>query len=277
METATPGSRKTQDGWLNRLLEVLPGTRSATEALSVGATLPRILSGRAAVSNLPLGNAATNPIPLDRPEIQAAFDRLYTKNDPISVAYREGQAARKKLVTELTEEMRMADNGAPSPDAFVEQARNLGRLMLRDSNLKIAFVALGGWDTHINQGSVSGQLSNRLKALGESISALIRALGPAYSETVILVMSEFGRTVHENGNSGTDHGHGNVMWVAGGNVRGGKIYGRWPGLSGNDLYEGRDLNVTTDFRQVIAAVLQSQFSLTSSQLNKVLPRAPRPP
>jgi uncharacterized protein (DUF1501 family) len=92
---------------------------------------------------------------------------------------------------------------------------------------------------------------------------------------VILVMSEFGRTVHENGNTGTDHGHGNVMWVMGGNVGGGKVYGQWPGLSGNELYEGRDLSVTTDFREVISAVLESQFGLSTTQLNKVIPNGPK--
>lgn len=276
METATPGLAKTPDGWLNRLLGVLPGMRSSSEALSVGPTLPRILSGPIPAANLPLGKAGTRPTPLDRPEIQAAFDRLYTGNDPLSVAYREGEASRKKLLAELTEEMQMADQGAPSPVGFADEAKNLGRLMARDSGLKVAFIALGGWDTHINQGSVQGQLPNRLNALGESLSTFVQALGSAYSDTVILVMSEFGRTVHENGNTGTDHGHGNVMWVMGGNVRGGKVYGQWPGLSGNELYEGRDLAVTTDFREVISVVLESQFGLTSSQLNKVIPRGPKP-
>jgi len=276
METATPGLAKTPDGWLNRLLGVLPGMRSSSEALSVGPTLPRILSGPIPAANLPLGKAGTRPTPLDRPEIQAAFDRLYTGNDPLSVAYREGEASRKKLLAELTEEMQMADQGAPSPVGFADEAKNLGRLMARDSGLKVAFIALGGWDTHINQGSVQGQLPNRLNALGESLSTFVQALGSAYSDTVILVMSEFGRTVHENGNTGTDHGHGNVMWVMGGNVRGGKVYGQWPGLSGNELYEGRDLAVTTDFREVISVVLESQFGLTSSQLNIVIPHGPKP-
>ena len=121
-----------------------------------------------------------------------------------------------------------------------------------------------------------GQLPNRLKALGETLATFAQALGPTYSDTVILVMSEFGRTVHENGNTGTDHGHGNVMWVMGGSVKGGKVYGQWPGLSGNELYEGRDLAVTTDFREVIAAVLESQFGLSSTQLNKVIPKGPKP-
>jgi uncharacterized protein (DUF1501 family) len=275
METATPGAKTTPDGWLNRLLEVLPGTRSATEGISVGPTLPRILSGKVATTNFTLNQAGTRTTPLDRPEIQSAFDRLYIGNDPLSVAYREGQSARKAILAQLTEEMQIADRGAPSPVGFAGEAQKLGRLIARDSTIKVAFVALGGWDTHINQGSSTGQLANRLKGLGETVSALAQGLGSAYSDTAIIVMSEFGRTAHENGNTGTDHGHGNVMWVAGGNVAGGKIYGQWPGISGNELYEGRDLAITTDFRQVISTVLEAQFGLTSTQLSKVIPNAPR--
>jgi uncharacterized protein (DUF1501 family) len=276
METATPGLKTTPDGWLNRLIDVLPGARSATEAISVGPTLPRILSGRAAATNLALGNAATRPAPLDRPENQEAFDRIYQGNDALSIAYRAGQSSRKQLLSELTEEMTQADKGAPSPVGFADQARKLGRLIGRDSTIKVVFFALGGWDTHINQGSVAGQLPNRLKALGETLTTFAQALGPTYADTVILVMSEFGRTVHENGNTGTDHGHGNVMWVMGGKIRGGQVYGQWPGLSGNELYEGRDLAITTDFREVIAALLESQFGLGSTQLNKVIPKGPKP-
>ncbi len=276
METATPGLKNTPDGWLNRLVAVLPDAKSATEAVSVGPILPRILSGRAAATNLTLAGAVTRPTPLDRPEIQEAFDRLYTGKDALSVAYREGQSSRKQLISELNEEMVQADKGAPSPVGFTDQARKLGRLIDRDRSIKAAFVAFGGWDTHINQGSVAGQLPNRLKALGETLATFSQALGPTYDETVILVMSEFGRTAHENGNTGTDHGHGNVMWVMGGKVRGGRVYGQWPGLSGNELYEGRDLAVTTDFREVIAAVLEPQFGLSRTQLDRVLPKGPKP-
>lgn len=275
METGTPGAKTTPDGWLNRLLDVLPGTHSATQGISIGPTLPRILSGKVATTNFSLKQAGTRAIPLDRPEIQAAFDRLYTGNDPLSVAYREGQSARKALRAQITEEMNMSDRGAPSPVGFAGEAQKLGRLIARDSTIKVAFVALGGWDTHINQGSSTGQLANRLTGLGETLSALVKGLGDAYSDTAIIVMSEFGRTAHENGNTGTDHGHGNVMWVAGGKVSGGKIYGDWPGISGNELYEGRDLAITTDFRQVLSSILEAQFGLTLSQLNKVIPNAPK--
>ena len=276
METATPGVRATSDGWLNRLLEVLPGTRNATEAISVGPTLPRILSGKAPSTNFPLNQAATRQTPIDRPEIQSAFDRLYAGTDALSVTYREAAASRKRLLAEVAEDMKIADAGAPSPIGFSGEAQKLGRLIARDSTIKIAFLAFGGWDTHVNQGSSVGQLANRLTALSESVSTFVQAMGAAYSDTVVLVMSEFGRTAHENGNTGTDHGHGNVMWVAGGNVRGGKVFGDWPGLSGNELYEGRDLAITTDFREVISALLESQFGLTTAQLAKVLPNGPRP-
>ena len=276
METATPGAKSTPDGWLNRLLEVLPGTRNATEAISIGPTMPRILSGRSPVTNIPLNPAGIRATATDRPQIQAAFDRLYSGTDALSVAYREGQSARKQLMSELAEDMKQADGGAPTPNGFTGQAQKLGRLIARDSTIKVAFFALGGWDTHVNQGSVNGQLPNRLKALGEIFSSLVQALEESYSDTVILVMSEFGRTVKENGNEGTDHGHGNVMWVMGGNVQGGKIYGQWPGLSGNALYEGRDLAVATDYREIIATVLEGQFGLTTTQLSRVLPNGPRP-
>jgi uncharacterized protein (DUF1501 family) len=238
--------------------------------------MPRILSGKIPTTNLILGKAGTRPTALDRPEVAAAFDRLYSGSDALSIAYREGQEARNRLLAQVNEEMTMADNGAPSPVGFADQAQKLGRLIARDPAIKIAFFALGGWDTHINEGAVVGQLSNRLKGLGETLSAFVSALGSTYEDTVIMVLSEFGRTVHENGNSGTDHGHGNVIWLMGGKVNGGKIHGQWPGLSANDLHEGRDLTVTTDFRQVIGAVLESQFSLTSTQIDRVLPKSPKP-
>ena len=276
METATPGVKNTPDGWMNRLLAVLPGSRSATDAISVGPLLPRILSGKMPVANLPLGRAAGRTQPVDQPEIQSAFERLYSGNDALSQAYREGQFTRKKLMAEIADDMRIADAGAPSPAGFSGEAQKLAGLLARDPSIKLVFLAFGGWDTHVNQGSVNGQLSNRLRPLGEMLRGLVQGLGPTYSDTVILVISEFGRTAHENGNAGTDHGHGNVMWVMGGNVRGGKVYGPWPGISGSSLYEGRDLAVATDFRDVVGTVLEGQFGLIASQLNRVLPARPKP-
>src|SRR5712692_341477 len=276
MESGTPGIKSTPDGWMNRLLAVLPGSHGATEALSFGPTLPRILAGRMPVANVPFSRGAVHPIPLDRPRIEAAFARLYQGSDPLSQAYREGRAARKRFMAALETEMQAADNGAPPPRGFATEAAQLARLMVREPSIHLAFLALGGWDTHVNQGSSAGQLATHLRPLGEGLMSLVTSLGAVYSDTVILILSEFGRTVHENGNGGTDHGHGNVLWVVGGNIRGRKVYGRWPGLSAAALYQERDLAATTDFRSVMALLLQYRLNLTTEHIGTVFPNSPAP-
>jgi len=276
MESGTPGIKTTQDGWLNRALAVIPGTHGPTEALSLGPTVPRILTGKLPVANIALGRAAARPMPMDRPVIEAAFDRLYAGNDSISRAYREGREARKRLMSELADDMAQANGGAPSPDGFSDDTDRLARLIERDPTIRVAFMALGGWDTHINEGAANGQLAGHLKPLGEGLASLAKRVGPSYQDTVILVISEFGRTMRENGNGGTDHGHGNVMWVMGGPVKGGKVYGKWPGLSPGSLYQERDLAVTTDFREPIAAVLRSHLQFSDAQIDRVFPGRPRP-
>src|SRR5271166_1233625 len=274
IETATPGVRSTQDGWMNRLLAQLPGNHSATEAVNLGPVVPRILSGRLAVANIPTGRAAGRPIPLDRPGIEQAFARLYQGNDPLSTNFRAGETARKKLLGEIQEDMKIADNGAPPPNGFASDASQLARLIARDPGIRLAFVGLGGWDTHVNQGAAHGQLAGHLQPLADGLAGFAKDLGPAWNDTVVVVLSEFGRTVHENGNAGTDHGHANVMWVMGGGVRGGKVYGEWPGLSNSDLYQGRDLAVTTDFREPLALIVRDHMGLNDSQLRQVFPVSP---
>lgn len=275
MESGTPGVKTTPDGWMNRLLASLPGPHSPTEAVSFGPTLPRIFSGRMNVANLPMGRAAARPMPLDRPLIAAEFDRLYAGDGPLDRAYREGRSARSQLLSELQQDMKEADNGAPTPAGFPADAQRLARLIAGNGNIRLAFLALGGWDTHVNQGAAQGQLANHLRPLGEGLAALAQGLGPEMRNTVILVMSEFGRTARENGNGGTDHGHGNAMWLMGGPVRGGKVYGDWPGLDGQGLYQGRDLAVTTDFRAVASAVAERHLGLTDRQLDHVFPDMPQ--
>ena len=271
MESGTPGVKSTPDGWLNRLLGAMPGPHRATDALNIGPVVPRILSGRMVVANMPMGRGAARPIPLDRPAIEEPFSRLYQGNDPLSRAFREGYQARQKLLAELDQDMAAADNGAPRPDqAFADSCTRLGHLMARDPGIRMAFTALGGWDTHVNEGSAEGQLANHLRPLGDGLLSLVQGLGAAYRQTVIIVMSEFGRTMRENGNGGTDHGHGNVMWVAGGKVRGGKVYGNWPGLAEADLYQGRDLAVTTDFRAVLSVVIRRHLQ-AGNRLGTILP------
>ena len=285
MESGTPGRKSTPDGWLNRLLGSLPTTpgESAppTRAVSIGPVLPRIYAGVNPVANIASGNSATKATLLDRPAVGSAFDKLYNKDDKLSDAYQASKQARTQVMESLEgsgmdgamqAEMQAANNGAPLPNGFPEDAARLATLMRNDSRVQLAFMALGGWDTHANQGAAKGQLANRLSPLGQGLAALANRLGPALDDTVIVVMSEFGRTVRENGNGGTDHGHGNVMWLLGGPVAGGKVHGSWPGLASNALFEGRDLAVTTDFRQVLAEVVQRHLSLPEAQLQNIFPQ-----
>jgi uncharacterized protein (DUF1501 family) len=274
IENGTPGHSMTPDGWMNRLLAALPEPHGPTDAVSIGHTLPQILTGMLPVANLPLGPEGAKPMPIDQPEIGRAFDRLYGGNDPVSEAYRQGRASRAELVGDLASEMRRADNGAPQPSGFPTEAARLAHLIGQNRHIRLAFLSLGGWDTHVNQGRARGQLASRLQPLGDGLAALARGLGNAWGDTIAVVLSEFGRTFRENGNGGTDHGHGNVVWVLGGSVRGGRVYGEWPGLAPAQLYKGRDLAVTTDYRTVLAAILERHFGLADRQLAQIFPELP---
>ncbi len=270
MESGTPGTKSTQEGWMNRLLASLNTGRNPIQAINVGNTTPRILTGKMPVATLASGRTADNPLPIDRPQVAAAFDRLYDRNDTLGQVYKESREARQALMSDLATEMKAANNGAQSANGFVRDAQRLAKIMVRDNRVQLAFLAIGGWDTHVNQGASQGQFARNLQQLGKGLIALQQGLGAGFNDTTILVMSEFGRTVKENGNGGTDHGHGNVMWAMGGKVRGG-IYGNWRGLAANQLYQGRDVPVTTDFRDVVSSVLTRYVGLTDSKLNQVFP------
>ncbi len=274
IENGTPGHNTTTDGWMNRVLGALPAPHGPTDAVSVGPTLPFILRGRCAVANLPLGPETTRPMPLDRPEIARAFDRLYAGNDELAKAYREGKEARAELIGNLARETKEADNGAPPPNSFPGQAARLGRLIAGDARIRLAFASLGGWDTHVNEGDSKGQLANHLRPLGDGLALFAKGLAQRWNDTVVIVLSEFGRTVRENGDGGTDHGHGNVIWVLGGGVRGGRVYGDWPGLETTQLYQGRDLAITTDYRAAVAAILERHLRLADQQLAQIFPGLP---
>jgi uncharacterized protein (DUF1501 family) len=274
IENGTPGRGTTREGWMNRLLAALPEPRAPTTAISIGPTLSQILKGDQPVANLSLGPNGARRMPIDQPEIGRAFDRLYAGEDSQSETYRQGRMARAELVGDLATEARRADNGAPQAVGFPAEAVQLARLIGQDRNIRLVFLSLGGWDTHVNQGRARGQLANRLQPLGDGLAALARGLGSASDDTIVVVLSEFGRRVRENGNGGTDHGHGNVIWVVGGGVRGGRVYGEWPGLAMAQLYQGRDLAVTTDYRTVLAAILERHLRLNDRQLVQVFPDLP---
>jgi uncharacterized protein (DUF1501 family) len=268
METATPGVKSTRDGWMNRLLGIL-NNRGKVQAVNLRQTQPQILLGTQPVTNLGLDDQSLRPAPLDQPQIRAAFDRLYQGNDPLSRTYQQSKVARQEVLTALESNMEMqaANNGARPIGAFARGAQRLGQLLNRDRSIQLAFVDVGGWDTHVGQ---SPRLAQQLQGLGQGLQGMVQAMGPSFANTMVLVMSEFGRTVRENGNRGTDHGHGTALWVLGGKVRGGKIYGEWPGLSETSLYEGRDLQITTDFRVVLGSILTNHLQLSPSQVGQVL-------
>jgi uncharacterized protein (DUF1501 family) len=283
IESGTPGNKATPDGWLNRLEGVVPASeeiRSAsTHAVSIGALLPRIFKGRNTVATIASGAAAARPTILDRQNVLGAFEAIYRDDPRMGSTFENYVAARKEVVAAIQQaapELMAADNGALSAYAFASDAARLGALMRRDPRVQLGFLAVSGWDTHANQGGASGgQLSGLLSPFAKGLSALARSLGPAYAETTIVVISEFGRTLAQNGNAGTDHGHGNLMWLMGGPVVGAKVHGEWPGLDDAALYEGRDLAVTTDYRTVLAQICERHLRLSDADLSKVFPDMPK--
>jgi len=277
METGVPGKKIVNSGWLNRVVTELPSRQSHLQALSFGAVLPRIFSGPATVASV--ARPGSQKMALDKPVVAQAFQELYAaRNNELSKAFAEGVEAHKAINKALEEpekpqdmEQVIANKGAPTPKVFKTFGKQLSDLFNKDEGVEVAFVDFGGWDTHVNEGNGKGQLANHLKPLGTGLSEFITGIGPMYKNTTIVVMSEFGRSAHENGNGGTDHGHGNVMWMLGGDIPGGKVYGKWKGLAVEDLHERRDLPTSTDFRSVISYVLSNHVNVSQKSLVRIFP------
>jgi len=259
METGTPGVKITEDGWLNRSLHNMPmnmqvpAQNSAFRAIALGPSLPRILSGSepaVAMNNInDFSVGGRNP----KSAAATAFEAMYDHSSD-SVLHGTGEET-----FDAVKMLKAADPGkyTPAPGAnyprgrFGDSLRQLAQLIKANLGVQVAFADIGGWDHHVNEGSTEGQLANVLGDFSGALAAFWIDLGDLGEDTVVVTMSEFGRTARENGNRGTDHGHANVMFILGGPVKGGKVYGRWPGLDQSQLYEGRDLALTSDFRQVI--------------------------
>lgn len=269
IETAclNPSSR----GWMNSLIGLLPDTRSPMRAVTFSRTLPKIFTGRYNVAVAPPNMNARSKEIFTNQKVEGAFDSLYASNPQLSILFKEGKDSHNQMVGDLQKEMTASGRNAPFPGGFPGEAARLAAMIKQDPNIELAFMDLGGWDTHVGQGNAKGQLSEHLRHLSEGLAALVNGLGTQYSNTTIMIMSEFGRTVAENGNNGTDHGHGNVIWLIGGGVQGGKVHGRWPGLAHNQLFEQRDLAVTTDFRSVIGSVLTNRFGLDAARIAQAIP------
>jgi uncharacterized protein (DUF1501 family) len=258
METATPGVKSTGDGWLNRYLQARR-VEGATPFRAVALTgqVPRMLQGP--FPTLAMSQIGQFGIRAGQASetVNASFEALYASaaDRVLNGTGREAFDAIKMLKT--NDPLRYEpERGADYPrSAFGQALKQIAQLIKSNVGIEIAFADLGGWDTHINQGAAQGQLAGRLDDFARSIAALVTDLGDRMADTVVLTMSEFGRAVKENGNRGTDHGHGNAMMVLGGGVRGGHVYGKWPGLSPEHRFEGRDLAVTTDFRDVFGEIV----------------------
>ena len=282
LESGTPGRKSTPDGWMNRLLGTMPGDAAPTRAVNMGATPPRIFSGPASVASLGLGPKAMDSKAIDDPAMQSALAKLYAGDDALGRSYRDATEGRGEMRKSMASGGMAnggkgdptADAGAPSARSFAADAGRLGALIRKDPHTQLAFTSVGGWDTHVNQGAAKGQLANRLASLGEGIDALAQGLGESLADTVIVVLSEFGRTVRQNGTNGTDHGRGNVIWLLGGPVAGGQMLGEWPGLETAALADGRDLAVVTDFRQVLRPILQRHLGVGDDGLARVFPALP---
>ncbi|QTD44666.1 DUF1501 domain-containing protein [Ottowia testudinis] len=267
-ETARPGKTSDAPGWLNTLA-ALGGAPNAVHAVGVGEANPRILAGRESVKLVARGQAASRAGVLDNPRTRAALLAVYGGDDAVSQAFRQGAGSRLQTAEELQREMQAADNGAAPPALLAQDARNLGTLMRQERALRIGFLSAGGWDTHANQGAATGSLANNLRNLAAALVQLRSDFNQPGD--VIVVASEFGRTAAENGTRGTDHGHGNAMWLIGQRIAGGRWHGDWSGLAPGNLHEARDVPVHHDFRAVLAQVLRPGFGLTDSQLATVLP------
>jgi uncharacterized protein (DUF1501 family) len=256
METGTPGVKVTDDGWLNRSIHTVPQPALASpfRAIALGPSLPRILSGSEPavvmnnINDFSVGGRGAKPS-----ATATAFEAMYDHSSD-SVLHGTGEET-----FDAVKMLKSADPGKYTPAAganypkgrFGDSLRQLAQLIKANLGVQVAFADIGGWDHHVNEGSTQGQIANVLTDFSQSLSAFWTDLGDLGEDTIVITMSEFGRTARENGNRGTDHGHANVMFVLGGPVRGGRVYGRWPGLDQSQLYEGRDLALTTDFRQVI--------------------------
>ena len=269
METATPGVKSTQDGWLNRYLHAREHADATPfRAVALAGQLPRSLQGTApALAMNQIGQFGIRAGQATE-MVQASFESEYAAAADRVLNRTGGQAFDAvKMLKSADPAKYQPENGADYPrSAYGEALRQIAQLIKADVGLEVAFAEAGGWDTHVNQGSAVGQLAGRLDDFGRGIAALARDLGDRMGDTVILTMSEFGRAVAENGNRGTDHGHGNAMFViGGGNVRGGKVYGRWPGLAREQRYDGRDLAVTTDFRSVFDEVVRGHLDVADTR------------
>jgi uncharacterized protein (DUF1501 family) len=274
MESGTPGVKATEDGWLDRAIGTIPEENASPfRAVAMGPNLPRMLRGSTGAIALPdLRQFKVQPQSAAMANVvEGGFEAMYAQSVDHAL---HGTGAETFEAIDLLKKIDMSkyppENGADYPKSPLGQRLQQVAVMLKAKiGTEVVFVDCGGWDNHVNEGGVQGQLSNLLKDLGQALAAFHQDMGDRMGEVVVVTMSEFGRTAKENGNRGTDHGHANCMFVMGGDVKGGQVYGKWPGLENHQLNEGRDLMLTTDFRTVVGEILAKHNGV--KQLNAVFP------
>ena len=264
MESGTPGNKSTGDGWLNRAMQqVKEKDESPFRAVAMTQQLPRSLYGRApSVAMTNLSDFAIRAGVYTQ-NLKGGFEGLWDQNAKDSL----GETGKEtfeavNFLKQANPAQYKPENGAVYPNSPLGRSlMQIAQLIKAGVGLEVAFTEAGGWDTHVNEGGPRGQLANLLRDFGNAIAAFSTDLGKRMDDVVLLTMSEFGRTARENGSRGTDHGHGNVMFAVGNGVKGGKVYGDWKGLKSDQLNEGRDLAVTTDFRDVFAEAASKQLGV----------------
>jgi uncharacterized protein (DUF1501 family) len=256
-----------RDGWLNRAI-ALYGRREDSLGLAVGQTIPLALQG-----DIPVGTWAPSADGLPSDALLISLERLYKKDPVFHTALTQAvdvhniaddqSGAMEKFGQKLA-----GRRGLQNREAMGKTVSAVAKILSDPSGPRIATIEVGGWDTHAQQGTERGPLANLLGALDNGLKTMKSSLGKNWDKTVILVATEFGRTVSQNGTNGTDHGTASCAFLAGGAVNGGRVYGDWPGLSKRDQHEGRDLRPTTDLRQAAKAVLFDHFGLKDADVER---------
>jgi uncharacterized protein (DUF1501 family) len=264
MESGTPGRKSTRDGWMNRYLQHRQEHEQKStpfRAVALTQAMPRTLQGNAPA--LAIGRLGQFGIRAGRDgDVMAAgFEAQYAQAADALLGSTGREAFDAvRMMQDANPGGYAPANGAEYPaSGFGQAMQQIAQIVKADLGLEVAFAELGQWDHHANEGGATGQIANRLNDFSRGIATFAQDMGDRMADVVVVTMSEFGRTVRENGNRGTDHGHGNAMLVLGGSVNGGKVYGQWPGLDREQLWQGRDLAITTDFRDVFAECVTSHL------------------
>jgi uncharacterized protein (DUF1501 family) len=261
------GARQYHSGFLGRLSETLSGSSSINSSIAFTDALPLVFEGTTTVPNLSLKNVG-KPL-FDERQARILSD-MYAGHH-LEAAVSNGLELRHQVAQEIAEEMTAANRNAINTKGFELEAERMGRMM-RDK-YRIGFIDIGGWDTHVGEGAAQGPLATNLSSLGRGLQVFSQSLGAEWNNTVVVVLSEFGRTFRENGNRGTDHGHGTVYWVLGGSISGGKVCGEQQRVTQAALFQNRDFPVLNDYRSVLGGLFHSLWDLTPAQSAGIFPQA----